>query len=126
MAYAIPIDVYGLLEDKLGKEEARKVASAIEVSLETIEKRGETVALQKKFEIKDELTKELATKAEFFGEIKAVEARLNGKIDTVKAELEKKIEVEIANVKAEIIKWMFLFWIGQLASLIAILKFFRF
>ncbi|MBI3599596.1 MAG: hypothetical protein HY097_03010 [Nitrospinae bacterium] len=122
MAISIPIDVYDLLEDKLGKEEARKVASAIEVSLETIEKRAETVALQKKLELKDELTKELATKAdllvlreEFFGEIKSL-----------KAELEKKIEVEIANVKAEIIKWMFLFWIGQLASLIAILKLFRF
>jgi hypothetical protein len=100
MAYAIPIDVYDLLEDKLGREDARRVASAIEVSLETIKKEADTVALQKKLELKDELTKELATKADLLV-------------------LEKKIE-------AEIIKWMFLFWIGQLVSFIAILKFFKF
>ncbi|MBI3599359.1 MAG: hypothetical protein HY097_01800, partial [Nitrospinae bacterium] len=104
-------DIYDLLEDKLGKEDARKVASAIEVSLETIEKKAEATILQKKLEIRDELSKELVTKAEFFGEIKTLRAEM-------KAEIEK--------VKAELIKWMFLFWIGQLASLIAILKFFKF
>ena len=50
MSISIPIDVYDLLENKLGKEDARKVASAIEVSLETIEKKAETAALQKKLE----------------------------------------------------------------------------
>jgi len=33
-------------------------------------------------------------------------------------------KADLANMKAEIIKWMFLFWIGQLASLIAILQIF--
>ena len=33
-------------------------------------------------------------------------------------------KTDLANVKADIIKWMFLFWIGQLASLIAILQIF--
>jgi hypothetical protein len=27
-----------------------------------------------------------------------------------------------ANIKAEIIKWMFLFWIGQIAALVALAK----
>jgi len=165
MAISIPLDVYELLEDRLGKEDARKVATTIEVSLDTIEKRAEAVALQKKLEIKDELTKELATKADIEKidgkintlkaelekkievvesrlekKIEVVESRLEKKIEIVKSELEKKIEVEIVNVRAEIanvkaeisnvkadlIKWMFLFWIGQLASLIAILKFFKF
>lgn len=30
---------------------------------------------------------------------------------------------DLANLKAELIKWMFIFWIGQLASFIAIAKF---
>ena len=33
-------------------------------------------------------------------------------------------KVDLANLKADIIKWMFLFWIGQLASLTAILQIF--
>ena len=33
-------------------------------------------------------------------------------------------KTDLANIKADIIKWMFLFWIGQLASLVAILQIF--
>ena len=37
-----------------------------------------------------------------------------------------KIRVELAETKAEIIKWMFIFWVGQLAALLGILfVFFR-
>jgi len=84
MAQTIPIELLQLLEDKLGKEEGRKVASAIEIGLEAIEKKAEAVALQKKLEIKDELTKELATKADI--------VRLEGEIRTIKVEFEGKIE----------------------------------
>ncbi|MBI5098905.1 MAG: hypothetical protein HZB30_06665 [Nitrospirae bacterium] len=33
-------------------------------------------------------------------------------------------KTDLANMKADIIKWMFIFWIGQLASLTAILQIF--
>lgn len=35
-----------------------------------------------------------------------------------------KLETKIAENKSDLIKWMFIFWIGQLASFIAIAKFF--
>ncbi len=35
----------------------------------------------------------------------------------------RKLEIKMADTKADIIKWMFIFWIGQLASFIAIAKF---
>ncbi|RJP60520.1 MAG: hypothetical protein C4549_00495 [Deltaproteobacteria bacterium] len=34
------------------------------------------------------------------------------------------LEIKLEKTRADIIKWMFLFWIGQLASLIAILELF--
>jgi hypothetical protein len=37
--------------------------------------------------------------------------------------VEVKLEVRIAKAHADLIKWMFIFWIGQLASFIAIAKF---
>ena len=39
--------------------------------------------------------------------------------------LDARVDVlpEIAETKADLIKWMFIFWIGQLASFIAIAKF---
>lgn len=48
MPAAIPIEIYELLEDRLGKEDAKKVASAIEIGLEVIEKKADALALQKK------------------------------------------------------------------------------
>lgn len=110
MAQSIPIDVYQFLEERVGKEEAKKVASAIEIGLDVIEKKADAVALQKKLELKDELTKELVTKAEFFGEIKALRIELEGKIERLNQKLNFMIVLMIIAltlmnpVVAEIIK----------------------
>jgi restriction endonuclease Mrr len=98
MARAIDLELLQLLEDKLGKEEARKVAQAIELGLEVMEKRAEELAIQKKLELRDELTKELASKADLQtlrAEMQAMEERLEAKIDKVRTELSAKIENEI-------------------------------
>ncbi len=58
-----------------------------------------------------------------------VETKIEKQIDLKKdilatkldlAELKGELRVEMASHKAEIIKWMFIFWIGQLAAMIAI------
>jgi len=79
MPRVIDLELLQLLEDKLGKETARKVAQAIELGLEIMEKRAEELAIQKKLELKDELTKELASKADLQilrAEIQAMEAKI--------------------------------------------------
>jgi len=94
MARAIDLELLQLLEDKLGKETARKVAQAIELGLEVMEKRAEEPAIQKKLELRDELTKELASKADIQvlkAEIQAVRAEMQA----MEARLEAKIEREI-------------------------------
>ena len=109
MAQAITIELLQLLEDKLGKEEGRRVAEAINIGLDVIEKKADAVAIQKKLEIREELTKELASKAdilvlreEFFGETKSIRQEmqtirqemqtLRQEMQTIKTELEGKIE----------------------------------
>jgi len=82
MQAILPIEIFKLLEDKLGREEASKVSSAIELSLVTIEKKANDTALQKKLELKDELTKELATKADI--------AEIKGELNLIKAEVNSK------------------------------------
>jgi len=70
------------------------VAQAIELGLEIMEKRAEELAIQKKLELKDELTKELASKADIQvlkAEIQAVRAE----VQAMEARLEAKIEREI-------------------------------
>lgn len=102
MARAIDLELLQLLEDKLGKEEARKVAQAIELGLEVLEKRAEELAIQKKLELRDELTKELASKADLQAlraEMQAMEQKLEAKIELVKKELDGKIEREILKLE---------------------------
>ena len=48
MTRVIDLELLQLLEDKLGKETARKVAQAIELELEVLDKRAEELAIQKK------------------------------------------------------------------------------
>jgi restriction endonuclease Mrr len=101
MARAIDLELLQLLEDKLGKETARKVAQAIELGLEVMEKRAEELAVQKKLELRDELTKELASKADIQvlkteiqavrAEMQAMEERLEAKIEKVRSELKEEI-----------------------------------
>jgi hypothetical protein len=103
MARVIDLELLQLLEDKLGKEEARKVAQAIELGLEILEKRAEELALQKKLELKDELTKELASKADIQvlkteiqavrAEMQAMEARLEAKIEREILKLDRKFTI---------------------------------
>ncbi len=67
-----------------------------------MEKRAEELALQKKLELKDELTKELASKADLLAlraEMQAMEERLSAKIELVRKELDGKIEREILKLE---------------------------
>ena len=101
MLQPINIELYQFLEERLGREEARKIAEVIERGFEAIEKKAEEIALQKKLEIKDELTKELATKADIVrleGEIQTFKADFEGKISSLKADLEGKI----SNLKTDL------------------------
>lgn len=96
MASVLTLDMLQLIENKLGKEDAKKVAEAIELAFTAIEKKAEAVALEKKLEIKDELTKELVTKAEFFGEMKLIRQEmqtLRQEMQTVKVELDRKLTI---------------------------------
>ncbi len=83
------------MKKNLADEEAKKVASAIEVGFEVIEKKADAVALQKKLELKDELTKELATKADLL--------LFRQEMETIKVELEKKIETETLRLENKMV-----------------------
>lgn len=101
MSMSIPIDVYNTLIERLGKEDAEKVAKAIESSISLIEERGRSIAKQLKLEAKDELRREmrdeLATKediANLRGELKEDIAVLRGEMRSEIARLEKKFTVQ--------------------------------
>jgi hypothetical protein len=90
MQAIMPIEIFNILEDKLGREDATKVSEAIELSFKAMENKAEDLALQKKLELKDELTKELATKADINlvkADLKLVEVGLRAEIKDVRSEI---------------------------------------
>jgi len=61
--------------------------------------------------------------------VEYIEAKVEKGLDEKKDILATKqdiahLEIKIEKTRADLIKWMFLFWIGQLASLTAILQMF--
>jgi hypothetical protein len=91
---SIPVSLYERLERKFGRDEALEIAKMIEDFFDEMDRKAGEIALQKKLELKDELTKELATKADLI----TARAELEGKIEKVRAELEG----EIKNVRTEL------------------------
>jgi len=95
--YAAEIELYEILKPKIGEKEARTLVEYIETRVE------------RKFEEKKDV---LATKQDI------TDLKMATKQDIA------NLEIKLEKTRADIIKWMFLFWIGQLASLIAVLELF--
>ena len=90
----LPLEIYDILERKLGRDDAMPVAKAIEVAFDRIDERSYELAAQRKLEVKEELRvelrDELATKADI--------AELRGEINTLRGE----IKADIAELRGEI------------------------
>jgi len=105
MPNIIKIETLQFFEDRLGKEEGRKVAEVLERAYEEMEKKAESLAIQKKLELKDELTKELATKediARLERMIKSETAKSEGMIKSETSRLEGMIKSEISRLEGMI------------------------
>jgi hypothetical protein len=96
MALLLAPDVYARLEERFGKAEAREIVKALDGAVQTVDKKADeavqriehkadALIVQKKFELKDELTKELATKAEI--------VELKGLIKTEIVTLDRKFTI---------------------------------
>lgn len=143
------ITVPRILREKLGEEGADSLIELIN-SADTGVKEDVLVFVEEKFErrlaeelskvsdritketagINDRITKEIAGVSErITKEIAGVNERITKEIGAVNekiAETNANISVKIAEAKSELIRWMFIFWVGQLGVTIGILfAFFR-
>ena len=59
--------------------------------------------------------------AQLNAKIDRVEAELGAKIDRVEAGLSAKIDRGLAELRADLLKWMFLFWLGTVGPILALL-----
>jgi len=88
------VKLYNRIEEKLGKETAEVLLESIE---ELVKEKGNYL----KFELKEELLRELATKKDL--EI-----------------LEQKLERKIESVKNELLKWLIVLFLGQATFIVGL------
>jgi hypothetical protein len=81
----VTFEVYKILEKKLGEAEATEIVKAIDAA-------ASDIAIQKKLEVRDELVKELASKAD----LAATEARIEQKIDRIDNKMKLYFVITIA------------------------------
>ena len=82
MATSLPVELYEILEDRLGREKAHDIVKALENA-------ADRLSLEKKLEIRDELSKELVGKSD----LATVEARLQGEIKLLRSDLQASIKI---------------------------------
>ncbi len=90
MAFTFPIETYAILEKQLGQEAALNLARTVEQAATAMQQEANQLAQQKKIEVRDEMSKELASKADIVlvkSEIAAVRSELLGEIKTLRQEL---------------------------------------
>ena len=121
MGYAVKI--YEAFRD-LGEDKAAILAEFVEY----VESRKAATSQ----ELKESELKLLAEIEQTRKELKETELRLQKEIEQVRLELTREIEQvrleveqvrrEISETKATLVKWMFLFWTGQLVTIAGLLK----
>jgi len=111
MSAVSTVRIYDTLKSHLGEADARQLIEYLEGLMR--EARGE-----------------LATKADFKAENVLLRSDLEKQIAELRADLEKQIanlriefKTDIAEVKSDLVKWMFFFWIGQVAAVFGLIKF---
>ena len=107
------LELYEKLKPKLGEEEAR---SLLEYVTSTVEQRAATKAdLERNAgELREEIRR---VEGELREEIRRVEGELREEIRRV----EGKLREEMHSMRADLIKWSFVFWAGAVAALSGIL-----
>jgi len=123
MAYTNTLKIFETLRLAFDENQATKITEAVETAIETND-----VALLESVATKTDIAE---VKAEVKAGMAGVKAELTEVKVGVKAELTEvksgvkadiaEVKAYIAETKAELIKWMFIFWIGQFASIVGVL-----
>ncbi|WP_347274018.1 hypothetical protein [Candidatus Kuenenia sp.] len=112
------ITIPKILREKLTEEGAEAL---VEV-LDKVEDRSEMHVLQvaeERFEKKVE-----QAKSELKDDINSLRSELKddvGKVDKRLEQVRSELKTDIANARADLIKWMFIFWMGQVITITGIL-----
>ena len=102
------IEIYEALKEKIGESSAKTLIEFIDLRVE------------KEFERKKDI---LATKQDI-AELRAATKQDIAELRSATKQEISELEVKIEKTKTDLIRWMFIFWVGQIGVLVAILALF--
>ena len=59
-------------------------------------------------------------RGELRGEMTALKTELRSEMKDLRVEMRSDFKVELANARADLLKWSFVFWVGQLATVVGL------
>ena len=124
------ITLFNTLKGSLGEEQAQIVVEGMKTQVKEALENSKSVLATKEdlFGLRIELKEDIhALRTELKGDINALRTELKGDINALRIELKgdnASLDVKIEKTRADMIKWMFIFWIGQIAAIFALLRFF--
>jgi len=129
MGDASALRVYDALKSHLGDDDARLFIEYIETTVREVRgdlaTKPDLVGLQAGVEkhvteVRSSLERQIA---ELRADVERQIAELRAEVEKEIAELRADLQRQIAEGRADLIRWMFLFWIGQVAVLFGLMKF---
>lgn len=113
------IRLYKILKEKMGEDEAQSLVKYVESKIEAEfhDKQYVLATKQDLLVLKEELVERMNSQKE------ELIQRMDKKFEDQKNAF-NDLKVQVKSDKADIIKWMFLFWVSQLAAMFAFFKFF--
>ena len=123
------ITLYNTLKASLGEEQAQIVVEGMKTQVKEALENSKSVLATKEdlFGLRSELKGDIALlRDELKGDIHALRVELKEDIHALRVELKgdnASLDVKIEKTRADMIKWMFIFWISQLAAIFAMLRF---
>jgi hypothetical protein len=57
-----------------------------------------------------------------FGRVEARLVAIEQRMSDLEARLEARMDAKLADLKSELLKWMFVFWVGTMGTVLAIVK----
>ena len=106
------IELFEALKTRFGENEAKVIVKEIEKIDTAVDAK-----INKKFDDAQALFKnDISSLKEYLDKIFATKEDL--------AKTEGRLDIKIAETKAELIKWMFIFWMGQVAVMAGLLAYF--
>ena len=131
------ITLYNTLKQSLGEEQAQIVVEGMKTQVREALENSKSVLATKEdlFGLRSELKEDINNlRSELKKDINNLRSELKEDINGLRVEMKVEIasvradtaalEIKMEKMRADLIKWMFIFWVSQLAAVFGLLRFF--